>query len=525
MTTSGRRSTIQNRSSDDRNSFTYAGGQSNIRKDFPLPPDLSTPQLSQSQSSVLTQDDKTQEILQDILKTLQDSSIAEKGEKDIRSRFWATYSRVSKEHDDEFLERSNSDMDIVLIFSGLFSAVNTAFIIAMQPSATNILLLQIVQNTSPNGTISSVPGSGTDTTAATWFQGLAYIALSFSLLAAFGAVLGKQWLSHYKANSVHGSLEERGKHRQQKLDGLGAWYFDAVLKSFPVLLQISLLLFALALSAFVWSQQGALAVAVIVPTAFGILLYAFVVVASLIYLRCPFQTPISALTRFLWRLRIKIWRRNGEDVRPSPPDTVTRELAELSEAPSVKWIFETSTDPEVISSVAWLLPTVEWTRELHMPTVCSRLLSTFRACFRASFRLSVSARQRALACGRALHHVVCDETIQKLNPSNDNDQHFDWDSLELWSPWHDIALPWGLKACRTSFDLYATTQDENHENQARIALRLAIVTGCPGFLKPNDVTLIWDGVFDWNNANRVPKDFDWLVDFLVHFRTFDARNF
>ncbi|OJA10237.1 hypothetical protein AZE42_11742 [Rhizopogon vesiculosus] len=144
-------------------------------------------------------------------------------------------------------------------------------------------------------------------------------------------------------------------------------------------------------------------------------------------------------------------------MRSSPPNTVAREIGELSEAPSVKWIFETSTDPEVISSVAWLLPTVKWTSELHMQT------------------LSVSARQRALACGRALHHVVCDETIQKFNPSNDNDQHFDWDSLELWSAWHDIALPWGLDACRTSFDQYATTLDRNHEKQARIALRLAII--------------------------------------------------
>jgi hypothetical protein len=59
---------------------------------------------------------RTEEILQDILKTLEDSTIAEKGEKDIRSRFWATYSKVATEHDDEFLERSHSDMDIVLIF-------------------------------------------------------------------------------------------------------------------------------------------------------------------------------------------------------------------------------------------------------------------------------------------------------------------------------------------------------------------------------------------------------------------------
>ncbi|KAG1762981.1 hypothetical protein EDD22DRAFT_747017, partial [Suillus occidentalis] len=108
--------------------------------------------------------------------------------KDVRSRFWATYDKVAKEHDGEFLERNNSDMDIVLIFSGLFSAINTAFIIAMQPNSAATV---VVQNTSPNITVSSSTGS--DAKTGTWFQGLAYVALSFSLLAAFGAVLGKQW--------------------------------------------------------------------------------------------------------------------------------------------------------------------------------------------------------------------------------------------------------------------------------------------------------------------------------------------
>ncbi|KAG2158268.1 uncharacterized protein EDB93DRAFT_1046059, partial [Suillus bovinus] len=55
-------------------------------------------------------------LLRQILETLQDSSIAEKGDKDERSRFWATYDQVVEEHDEEFLERSNSDMDILLIF-------------------------------------------------------------------------------------------------------------------------------------------------------------------------------------------------------------------------------------------------------------------------------------------------------------------------------------------------------------------------------------------------------------------------
>ncbi|KAG1824648.1 uncharacterized protein BJ212DRAFT_1218552, partial [Suillus subaureus] len=125
--------------------------------------------------------------------------------KDDRSRFWAAYKKVAEEHDDEFLERYNSDMDIVLIFSGLFSAVSTAFIVAMESNLspdpddiTHALLTQLVQIGLGNFTAA---GPTPASTASTWspsianirIQLIAYASLSMSLLAAFGAVLGKQW--------------------------------------------------------------------------------------------------------------------------------------------------------------------------------------------------------------------------------------------------------------------------------------------------------------------------------------------
>ncbi|KAG1828158.1 hypothetical protein EV424DRAFT_1345072 [Suillus variegatus] len=90
---------------------------------------------------------------------------------------------------------------------------------------------------------------------------------------------------------------------------------------------------------------------------------------------------------------------------------------------------------------------------------------------------------------------------------------------------HTNALPWGLERCKESFAQYAATLDQDHEDNARIALRLAIVTGCGGFLKSTDATLIWDGVFDWKDDERTTEDFDWLVNFLVHFREFEMRDF
>ena len=36
--------------------------------------------------------------------------------KDPQSRFWSAYGRIAKQHDDEFLEMHNGQMDVLLIF-------------------------------------------------------------------------------------------------------------------------------------------------------------------------------------------------------------------------------------------------------------------------------------------------------------------------------------------------------------------------------------------------------------------------
>ena len=185
--------------------------------------------------------------------------------------------------------------------AGLFSAINTAFIIAMNPNpsdTTNILLTQLIQANTGVAAVSDPPMLPQ---TVMWSQPLAYASLSLSLLAAFGAILGKQWLAHYKSTRFgHGSLEERGLQRQNKLHGLERWRLDAVLQSFPVLLQLSLLIFAVALSAYVWTQQVATFRIMVAATGTGILFYSSIVAASLVSPDCPFQTPASAVIRLVW---------------------------------------------------------------------------------------------------------------------------------------------------------------------------------------------------------------------------------
>ncbi|KAG2065862.1 hypothetical protein BDR04DRAFT_1031683, partial [Suillus decipiens] len=55
-------------------------------------------------------------LLQQVLDTLRNSNIIEKGSNDERSRFWKVYQKVASQHDNEFLEQYDGDMDIVLTF-------------------------------------------------------------------------------------------------------------------------------------------------------------------------------------------------------------------------------------------------------------------------------------------------------------------------------------------------------------------------------------------------------------------------
>ncbi|KAG1815047.1 uncharacterized protein BJ212DRAFT_1431659, partial [Suillus subaureus] len=140
-----------------------------------------------------------------VLEVLQHSTFVSKSGKDDRSRFWELYGQVAEEHDSDFLERYFKDMDSILLFSGLFSTVSSSFIVAMESSlspdpsnTTNALLTQLVQIGFGNFTAA---GSTPADPASTWsppasvvrIQMVAYASLSMSLLAAFAAVLGKQW--------------------------------------------------------------------------------------------------------------------------------------------------------------------------------------------------------------------------------------------------------------------------------------------------------------------------------------------
>ena len=129
-------------------------------------------------------------------------------------------------------------------------------------------------------------------------QAILLASLFTSLLSAFLAMLGKQWLNRCMPVDTQGTTIQRSQHRQRKFDGIVNWYFDNVMEALPLMLQVALLLLGCALSRYLWDINTTVASVVLGITAFGLLFYVFIVIAGVVSENCPYQTPVANFLRY-----------------------------------------------------------------------------------------------------------------------------------------------------------------------------------------------------------------------------------
>ena len=193
--------------------------------------------------------------------------------------------------------------------------MTAAFIAQVQPqlqpdpneetAALLRVLIHKIDNTTFGGDIPALPQWTGPPRTVIHVQSILYASLAASLLSAFFAMLGKQWLNRYASIDMRGSAIERSQNRQRKLDGIVAWYFNHVLESLPLMLQAALLLLGCALSKYLWEIDITVASVVVGATFFGILFYAFIAIAGAASESCPYQTPWTNIIRRLFYLLAK----------------------------------------------------------------------------------------------------------------------------------------------------------------------------------------------------------------------------
>ena len=400
---------------------------------------------------------------------------------DPRLDFYTVYKREATEYDTDYVKKYDEDLNTTLIFvrslspvcpdrdslsnslspqAGLFSAVSSAFVIDVQsklepdPNEQSAALLRAILLTLNRSALpaetATVPPAQEDppgeiVTAAS----LMYASLSISLLAAFVAVLAKQWLNRSLRNTG-GSMVERCGDRQRKCEGIEKWPLHLCVESLPVMLQISLLLLACGLCRHMWPINTSVASVLIALTALGTLFYLVIVAAGTSSYECPFQTPASTALRGLWtatrhrRLAIilssrstvskvtrvlKRWIRRHFP-RPSPPITLedvqtvlpvrgeaephpgfvdpasTRTNANLNDIRCVSWILKNITDPEAIDAAIRLAGTIRWFEDgIDVEHSYQVITSAHMSCFDLSHRVYPGSTDRAYYSMRAILQI------------------------------------------------------------------------------------------------------------------------
>ncbi|KAK7690447.1 hypothetical protein QCA50_005545 [Cerrena zonata] len=270
---------------------------------------------------------------------------------------WSACSRALKQYDENMIKNWKEDIDTVLVFAGLFSAVLTAFIVELYKQlqsdpteATALLLQQISTQISligtaelqtfdihtyidPNATFT--PDQAYVTINVAWFA-----ALVFSLLSALIGLVAKQWLRAY-ITTLSSSPRETVRLRQYRHDGLVRWHVAEIVGSLPILLEIALVLFLYGLLQLLAKLDN---------TVFGIIC-AFVSMTFLFYLSTsiipaitsgtPFKSPQSlAISVLFWKVmrtfrrlnpasRIRVILGDTADIEPNvhiPGSWIDREV-------------------------------------------------------------------------------------------------------------------------------------------------------------------------------------------------------
>ncbi|KAJ7164130.1 hypothetical protein C8R46DRAFT_997907, partial [Mycena filopes] len=227
------------------------------------------------------------------------------------AKLWAVYISEAEKYDKGLVESWKADMEGLLIFAGLFSAILTAFLIESYKTLnsdsgdlTVQLLMQISQQMAAiaNGTTPPTlptapfsPKASAIACNALWFASLA-----FSLTSALVATFVQQWARDFlHKTDLHSAPVIRARIFSYLYYGMKRFQMHTMVEIIPLLIHQSLLFFLGGLIAFLIPVNIVMAVVVAAGLLVVVVAYAILTVLPLYHLDCPYHTPLSGP---IWRV-------------------------------------------------------------------------------------------------------------------------------------------------------------------------------------------------------------------------------
>ncbi|TFY77951.1 hypothetical protein EWM64_g6062 [Hericium alpestre] len=234
-------------------------------------------------------------------------------------------------------QQLRSTLNNILVFAALFTAVNTGILalsiptLSPGPSDETDRLLRLLISNLVNGT--TIPASAlappvTDPSKyALQANRIFSASLVCSLLAAFGAMIGIQWLTAFTEVDAASVLERR-RDLQRTLDGMDRWclrgFVDVGLLS---LTQLTVVLFVLGYVPYIHWQGGKVSFADNGLSWFGAGMLVFTTLFALWDPWCPFATPLTRVV-IPWAGHSVVWV-----LRSLSPSLLGRAIWWLFQAP------------------------------------------------------------------------------------------------------------------------------------------------------------------------------------------------
>ncbi|KAG8952361.1 hypothetical protein FRC04_004789 [Tulasnella sp. 424] len=221
--------------------------------------------------------------------------------------YWKHFDQVASARNRQMVDSMNQNLDLLLVFGGLFAGVNSGFLayaiplLNPDPAAQTTFLLRLLITGGMNQTLTEDQLKAPDFTPppnVIYIGRLFTISLTLTLLAAFGAMVGKQWMIYYTRGSQGGPSEGESRQLQRKLSGVHRCGLRFLVElALPSLLQIALFVFSVGFIFYLKTLNNNVAYINSILAWIGVAAFGITIIHAVWDPYCPFQTPVS---QFLW---------------------------------------------------------------------------------------------------------------------------------------------------------------------------------------------------------------------------------
>ncbi|KAJ7607927.1 hypothetical protein FB45DRAFT_391883, partial [Roridomyces roridus] len=299
---------------------------------------------------------------------------------------WSIYVDEAERYDAGLVESWKADMEGMLIFSGLFSASLTAFLIEsyknLQPDSGDLAVAAMTQISQQLAAMSTghaapvqPPSQFTPTIASLVCNALWFVSLSLSLMCALLATLVEQWAREF----LHKTNRRPSPVRRARIFaflyfGLKRFRMHTVVDTIPSLIHGSLLLFFIGLVFFLVPVNSIIMYLMAGALLTFLLLYSILTILPVVYVDCPYRTPLSTP---LWSLsrRAVAFLCQPTDMRHSivtmaeaTLDSAVQNTAKRDQR-ALKWTLDSLTDDDELLPFVEILPEVLSGRDGRLCTV------------------------------------------------------------------------------------------------------------------------------------------------------------